>query len=281
MTRRLLLLLALFSQVLLAACQPVAETFDLPLTSTSAAAPTLAATADPDRPPTGLTIVAVPQPTRLAPTRTPQPVSGAARVVVQGRIFDAGEGAAHRLSDATVAWQFAAADRQQDNGRLTASSSGLYRLELWLRPSDELFITTQAPGYLASTTRVQSRQLRTFSTQLDFALVKEGAPAPTVPGALGTLHLSGIVYNVARGLKAPVAQATVRVNNNSIVQPATLEMTSNLSGTFALALDLHETDQVNFTITAPGYLTTTLKRSATELARNPNLLIGLRLAPQK
>lgn len=283
MARRLGLILALLCLIFNAACQPITvSSVSVPGTVLSTEVPSATPTPDRTRPPTGLTIVAIPQPTAPQPTRTSRPIRGATRVIVQGRIFDATEGMNPLPSDVMLTWQYAAADRQYDNGRLTVPADGLYRLELNLRPTDELFITAQAPGYLPSTTRLQARQLPAFGARLDFALVSESAPAPTVPGALGTIQLNGIVYNVARGLKAPVDGASIIVINHSVVQPATpLEMTSNISGTFTGTLALHATDQLNFTITAQGYLTTTLKKTATELARNPRLSIGLRPAPQK
>jgi hypothetical protein len=295
MNRRLWMILALFCLTFSVACQPI-TTSPAPLSSTALPAYLPSPTLDHTRPPTGLTIVAIPQSTQRAPAKqaptqrastagavmpsyTPRPVRGAARAVVQGRVFDVAQGTAHRWDGALLAWQFAAADRQQDNGRMVVPANGLYRLELYLRPTDELFITVQAPGYLPSTTRLQSNQLRAWGTQLDFALVGENGPAPTVPGALGTIQVNGIVYNVARGLKTPVDGASIVVVNHSIVLPGTpLEITSNVSGSFTATLALHTTDQVHFAVTARGYLTTTLKKTATELARNPRLLVGLRPA---
>ena len=278
MLRRLWLISALLCLVFSAACQP-ATVSPLPPPIPSL----FTATPDRTRPPTGLTIVAIPQPTQTpepAPTRTPRPIRGAARVAVSGRIFDAARDT-RPLDGLTLTWQYTAADRQQDNERLAVPADGLYQLELYLRPTDELFITAQAPGYVPSTTRLQSKQLPAFGARLDFGLVSEGAPAPTVPGALGAIQLSGIVYNAARGPKAPLDGAFIIVVNHSVVQPGTpLEVTANVSGTFTATLALHTTDQVHFTVTAQGYVTTTLKKTATELARSPRLLIGLRPAPK-
>jgi hypothetical protein len=89
------------------------------------------------------------------------------------------------------------------------------------------------------------------------------------------------VYNSARGLKDPITAANVMIVNRSIVQPETqLETTTSLTGTFVLPVALHTTDQIEVTITASGYQTATLTRSAAELANKPLLSIGLKPAPK-
>ena len=121
-----------------------------------------------------------------------------------------------------------------------------------------------------------------YGSRLDFGLVTTEGPAPTLPGALGTIQLSGIVYNSARGLKDPIADARVTIVNRSVVRPRTqFETASSITGTFVMPVALHTTDQIDVTITANGYLTATLTRSAKDLAKTPQLSIGLKPAPKQ
>ncbi len=213
--------------------------------------------------------------TNSAPATTPNP----AAVIVQGRVFDAGSG--QRLNDATIKWQFAAPDRQQYNGRLQVPADGLYRLELPVRSDDEVIITADAPGYLSSMARLIGAQLNRYGSRLNFGLVKADGPVPTLPGALGTIQLSGIVYNSARGLKDPIANARVTIRNRSMVQPETQVVAiTSITGTFAIPLALHTTDQIDLTISAGNYLTATLTKSANDLAKKPQLAIGLKPVPR-
>ena len=200
-------------------------------------------------------------------------------LLVQGRIFDAASG--QRLSNAAVEWQFLATDRQQYNGQLRVPADGLYRLPLSACSEDEVLITARAPGYLPSNARLHCNQLNPYGSRLNFGLVKTNGPVPTVPGTLGTIQLNGIVYNSARGLTDPIANARITVVNRSVVQPESqIETTTGLTGTFAIPMVLHSTDQIDVTIAASGYLTTTLSRKAAELARQPQLSIGLMPAPK-
>jgi hypothetical protein len=204
----------------------------------------------------------------------------ATALIVQGRVYDAGQG--QRLNNATIEWQFLALDWQQYNGQLQVPSDGLYRLELLARSADEVMITARAPGYLPSMARLHGNQLSRYGSRLNFGLVTADGPAPTLPGALGTIQLSGIVYNSARGLKDPIADAHVIVVNRSVVRPeTTFEAATSLTGTFHIPTRLHVTDQIDVTITASGYLTATLTRSAKELAKKPQLSIGLKPAPKQ
>jgi hypothetical protein len=201
-------------------------------------------------------------------------------LIVQGRVFDAGSG--QRLSDATIEWQFLALDWQQHNGQLQVPADGLYRVELSARSDDEVIITARAPGYLSSMARLLGKQLNPFGSRLNFGLVKQDGPSPTLPGGLGTIQLSGIVYNSARGLKDPIAEARVIVVNRSVVRPETqLETTTSVTGTFAMPVRLHVTDQIDVTITASGYQTATLTKAAKDLAKKPQLSIGLKPAPKQ
>lgn len=277
MCRRLpLILVIIFGLAVNTACTPA--TSPVVISPTTLPLPTATPTAPPHTP-TGITIVAVAQPTQrpTAVTSTPRP--GSTRIVLQGKVLDTTQ---HPLAQAIVDWQYAASDRQRENGRLPVSTDGLFRLELSLRPTDELFITAHASGYLPSTARLQGHQLKPAGARLDFHLVADNDPVPTVPGALGTIQLHGIVYNSARGLKVPVVEATLIVVNSSMVQSGMAhEVTTSISGTFTLPLALHSTDQLKITISAAGFVTGTLKKSAQELAQNPQLLIGLRPAPKK
>jgi hypothetical protein len=128
---------------------------------------------------------------------------------------------------------------------------------------------------------VKASQLGEFGTRLNFGLIRVDSPALMVPGSLGAVELSGIVYNVARGLQAPIEHAVITIKKNSVVEPATrIDLLSTASGTFSTTLELHATDQVELIIGASGYLTTTLTRSGKDLAKNPRLNIGLQPAPK-
>ncbi len=237
--------------------------------------------------PTGITIVAVTRGVPTAtPTCTPAPAGATKTMVLQGDIYDAGLGLDHRLSQATLEWQFVAADWQTYNGQITVPTNGRYRLPLPVRPAartgvgDEVIITAHAPGYWPSTAHIYTNQLNAYGSHLNFGLVSNSGPGPTLPGDLGTIQLHGIVYNVARGTRSPIANATVWIVNNSVVQPDTqLEATTDLSGTFTIPLGLHTTDRLDFTIAAAGYLTSTFSQQAQDLTSGKPLTIGLRPAP--
>ncbi len=199
-------------------------------------------------------------------------------VILQGRVYDVEQG--RQLTDAAIEWQFLALGWQRYNGRLQVSGDGLYRLLLPIRDEDEVIITASAPGYLPSIARLMGKQLNRYGSHLNFGLVKANGPVPTLPGALGTIQLSGTVYNSARGLTVPIANARVLIVIQSLVEPETpLEATTNITGTFAIPLALHSTDQLAVTIAASGYQTVTLTKSAMELAQKPQLSIGLISAP--
>jgi len=265
------LLLAACTQTTVFATEPrVAST---PVNVTPTAKPHL---------PSGITIVAVANASSPAtPTGKPSVTATPDSVILQGRVYDAGAGFEHRLSQVTLEWQFIASDRQQHNGRLQVPDDGLYRLALPIRAKDEVIITARAPGFLPSTAHIYGNQLSAYGSLLNFGLVSASGAALTLPGDLGTIQLRGIVYNAARGVKNPIEQAAITIVNNSVVQPSSrIDVTTNLSGTFDLALGLHTTDRLEFTITAAGYLTGTLSKNAKDLAKNPRLSIGLRPAPE-
>ncbi len=204
--------------------------------------------------------------------------AGSNAVLVQGRVYDAGRG--QRLNNAALEWQFLSPDWQQYNGQLQVPADGLYRLQLPVRGEDEVIITARAPGYQPSMARLLGRQLSLYGSRLNFGLVAANGPAPTLPGALGIIQLGGIVYNLAHGPRDPIANARVTLVDRSLVQPeAQLDATTSVTGTFLIPVALHTTDQIDMKITASGYQTVTLTRSAVELARKPQLSIGLQPAP--
>jgi hypothetical protein len=245
-----------------------------------AAHPTDQAISSVTRTPSGIFIT-----TSVPPTETPVGAAIATSerapgaVILQGRVYDAARG--QRLNNATLEWQFLTLDWQQHNGQLQVPGDGLYRVELPIRGEDEVIITARAPGYLPSMARLHGSQLSRYGSRLNFGLVKADGPAPTLPGALGTIQLRGIVYNLARGLTDPIANARILIVNRSVVQPeAQLEATTSLTGTFLILVVLHTTDQLDVTITANGYQTATLTTSAKDLAQKPQLSIGLKPAPK-
>jgi hypothetical protein len=247
----------------------------------AAARPLAQASPEVTRTPSGIFIS-----TSVRPTETPASAailttgSAATGMIVQGRVFDAARG--QRLSNATIEWQFLALDWQQHNGQLQVPGDGLYRLQLNIRSEDEVIIIARAPGYLPSMARLLGKQLNQYGSRLNFGLVTADGPAPTLPGALGTIQLRGIVYNSARGLKDPIANARVLIVNRSVVRPqAQFDTTTSITGTFLVPVALHTTDQIDFTITASDYQTATLTRSARELAKNPQVSIGLKPAPKQ
>jgi hypothetical protein len=276
--RVLFAVLIAFGSLSLSACKDSSLTAG---SGSGAARPTDQATPAVTRTPSGIFIT-----TSAPPTETPvgaaiatlERTSGA--VILQGRIYDAARG--QRLNNATLAWQFLALDWQQHNGQLQIPGDGFYRVELPVRGEDEVIITARAPGYLPSMARLHGNQLSRYGSRLNFGLVKADGPAPTLPGALGTIQLRGIVYNLARGLNDPIANARILIVNRSVVQPeAQLEATTSLTGTFVVPVALHTTDQIDVTITANGYQTATLTTSAKDLAQKPQLSIGLKPAPKQ
>jgi hypothetical protein len=198
-------------------------------------------------------------------------------VIVQGRVYEAGHG--QRLNDVTLEWQFLSPDWQSYNGQLQVPTDGRYRLQLPIRSEDEVIITAHAPGYLPSTARLLGRQLNPDGSRLNFALVTADGPVPTLPGALGIIQLSGIVYNLAHGLRDPIADARVTIVDRSLVKPeAQITAATSITGSFVMPVALHTTDQIDVTISANGYQTVTLTSRAIDLAAKPQLAIGLRPA---
>ncbi len=213
------------------------------------------------------------------PTVSPTLPPGAARITLRGKIYDAVRGSEQPLTNASLEWQFTALDWQTHNGQL-AVSNGSYQLPLIMRPNDGLFITARAPGYMPDTARVQAAQLEQPGASLNFALIRADEPLPTVPGSLGAVKLSGIVYNSAHGLAAPIDNAAITLVNDSVVeQVRRVQAFSTSTGAFSVTLDLHSTDWIEVTIAANGYLSTTFARSGRDLAQNPRFIIGLRPAP--
>jgi hypothetical protein len=284
--RVLLVGLIALASVLLAACERSASISAASAATPTAPAPTPIEPAGPrvTRTPSGIfvsTSVPVTEASATTPATANTPTPASTALIVQGRVYDAGSG--QRLSSATVEWQFLAVDWQQHNGQVQVPADGLYRLELPARQADEVIITAHAPGYLSSMARLLGKQLNPYGSRLNFGLVKSGGgPAPTLPGALGMIQLSGIVYNSAHGLKDPIADARVIIVNHSVVQPMTkIEAATSVTGTFVAPLALHTTDQIEVTISASGYQTTTLTRSAKDLAKKPQWSIGLKPVPKQ
>jgi len=272
---RLNFFLFVLSSLLLAACTQTTAFATEPRAIASQVAVTQPAKS---RTPSGITIVTL---ATVTPLATATATAAPNQAILQGRVYDAGAGFEHRISHVTLEWQFFAPDWQQYNGRLQVPDDGLYRLRLPIRASDEVIITAHAPGYLPSTAHIYGNQLSAYGSRLNFGLISDSGAAPTLPGDLGIIQLHGIVYNAARGVKSPIAQAAVIIVNNSIVQPFTqINVTTNLSGTFDLTLELHTTDRLDFTVAAAGYLTGTLSKNAKDLAKDPQLSISLRPAPK-
>ncbi len=230
------------------------------------------------RTPSGIFYSTSIRPTTMAVVATVAAGDDVNAVIVQGRVYDAGQG--QRMNDATLEWQFLSPDWQRYDGQLRVPTDGLFRLQLPIRSEDEVIITARAPGYLPSTARLLGRQLNRYGSHLNFGLVKADGPVPTLPGALGTIQLSGIVYNSARGLRDPIANACVTIFDRSLVSPETqVTTTTSITGSFVMPVALHRTDLLDVTISASGYQTATLTRSATDLAAMPQLAIGLKAAP--
>ena len=228
--------------------------------------------------PSGIYVSTSVRPTATAAVSVATASPDTTAYLVQGRVYDAEAG--QRLNNATLEWQFLSQDWQRYNGQLQIPDDGLYRLLLPIREADEVIITARVSGYLPGTARLQGKQLSRYGSRLNFGLIKADGPVPTVPGTLGTVQVSGIVYDAARGFKDPIANARITIVDRSLVQPETqIEATTSLTGTFDIPVALHSTDQLDVTITASGYQTVTLTKRATELARTPQLLIGLRPAP--
>ena len=230
------------------------------------------------RTPSGIFISTSERPTIMPAVTAATSEAISTGVVVLGRVYDAGRG--QRLNNATIQWQFLAPDRQQYDGQLQVPPDGFYHLLLPIHAGDEIIITARAPGYLPSMARLLGKQLNPYGSRLNFGLVKPDGPVPTLPGALGTIQLSGIVYNSAHGLSDPIANAQVTIVDRSLVEPETqIGATTGTTGTFVIPVALHATDQLAVTIAASGYQTVTLAKSATELAGKPQLLIGMIPAP--
>ena len=227
-----------------------------------------------------MTIVTVNAPGATpAPASTP-PSPEISSVILNGRVYDAGLGPYRRLSDATIEWQFTAPDWQAYNGQLHVPADGLYRLQLPVRADDNLIITARAPGFLPSTAHLRGEQLSVYGSRLNFGLVGANGPAPTLPADLGAVSLHGSVYNSARGVQAPIVNATVTIVNTSVVQPTTIvNLKTDDSGTFSVTLELHTADEVELTISAGNFVTGTLTRDAQDLLKSPPMAIGLQPVP--
>ncbi len=232
------------------------------------------------RTPSGIFISTSEHPTIIPAVTVATSEVNSTGMIVLGRVYDAVRG--QRLNNATIQWQFLSPDQQPYDGQLQVPDDGFYRLLLPIHAEDEIIITARAPGYLPSMARLQGKQLNPYGSRLDFGLVKPDGPLPTLPGALGIIQLTGIVYNSAHGLNDPIANAQVTIVDQSLVEPETqILATTGTTGTFAIPVALHATDQLAVTIAASGYETVTLAKSASDLARKPQLLIGMMPAPKQ
>ena len=225
------------------------------------------------------TISAIEPTATIAPTPTDLFTANFAHTVLTGTIYDVARGINTGLSQAQIEWHFAAPELREFDGRTTASSDGHYLLRFHLRPTDEVALTVSAPGYLPRQVRLHGAEISQYGSHLDFGLITANEPAPTLPGDLGTVDVRGIVYNASRGVKAGIAAATVRIEDQSVVRPDTeVQVTTSVSGTFTAPLMLHTTDEIKITITANGFISTTLTRRANDLINRSPLLIALRPA---
>ncbi len=216
-------------------------------------------------------------PTTEPPTATSDPFANYPRYTLTGVIYDAGRGITTTLTGASVEWHFGVSRLQRFDGNVDASHVGRYQLPIRMLTSDEIAITARAPGYIASTIRLHGSEIGQYGPRLDFGLFKANQALPTMPGDLGVVELRGIVYNAARGVRAPIGAARVRIVDDSVVRPdSKIDVTTTVSGTFNLALQLHTTDRLELTIQADGFISTTLTRRAKDLINQPPLLIALK-----
>lgn len=225
------------------------------------------------------TIIALDPTATIAPTPTDLFTANFAHTILTGTIYDVTRGINSGLSQAQIEWHFAAPELREFDGRTTASSDGHYLLRFHLRPTDEVALTVSAPGYLPRQVRLHGAEISPYGSHLDFGLITANEPAPTLPGDLGMVDVNGIVYNASRGVKAPIPNATVVIVDNSVVRPdSEVQVTTTVSGTFTAPLVLHATDQIELTVTADGFTTTTITRLAKDLIKQ-QVSIGLRPLP--
>lgn len=266
-------LLIALSGALMAACRP-----EIPLSAglhTPTPRPILSLTA----PVTPRAVPVESTATPLVLTPTPE-LTGLHTYQLQGVFYDAAVDADVRLLDARLSWQFAATELQAFNGEMTADDSGMYQVALHMRPDDEVSLTAVAPGYQPSTVWLRGTEINTETVRLNFGLYHTARMAPTVPGDLGIVEVRGIVYNATRGPNAGIAAARISVAHATVVRPAVqLDVTTSPSGTFTIPLELHASDQLDFTIGADGFITTTVSRRASEVIDQPQLQIALQPAP--
>lgn len=200
--------------------------------------------------------------------------------VLYGVVYDAAADADARLIDARLTWHFAARVLQSFDGEMPVDENGAYRLPLSMRPEDEIAITAFAPGYQPSSIRLRGSKIGQGGAQLNFGLYYAARSVPTMPGDLGIVEVRGIVYNAARGVQAGIDRARLTITHSTVVRPAApIDVTTSPSGTFAIPIELHTSDQLDFTIGADGFITTTVSRRANDLIEQPQLQIALQPAP--
>lgn len=227
-----------------------------------------------------------PTPT-VVPTATPTPTPRPTRVpdgrteryVLTGLIYDAAAGTDTGLHTATIEWRYLGVAPPAADGQRAADATGAYRLVLDLAPGDEIALTVRAPGYAPSSVRLKASLFTNYRARLNFSLNRLDAP-PTVPGDLGLVEVRGLVYNAARGQRAPIEAAAVYIVQHSMVRAsAQLTLTTSPTGTFAAPVTCHTADRLEFIISAPGFVTATVSRRASDLAEQPQLLIALQPLP--
>jgi hypothetical protein len=93
-------------------------------------------------------------------------------------------------------------------------------------------------------------------------------PSPTLAltGDLGVREVYGIVYDAARGLGTPIAQASVRYRQTSPPEAqASGAVMTDAEGQYRFALFVRDTDVVSLRVEAPGYLPTDSLQSGLDL----------------
>jgi hypothetical protein len=233
-------------------------------------------TARPSSVPTIAVSIAPPLVITLTPLQTFVFTNEFTAYTLSGTIYDASAGLAADLPQARLSWHFAAPDLQQFNGQTTADANGIYRFPIRVRLKDDVLLTASASGYLPTTVRLSVGEIVQYGARLDFGLVKANGRWPTVPGDLGTLSVTGIVYDAYRGQLSPIGSAVVTITLISIVHPqSVIVLITPADGSFNTTLLMHSTDQINVAASANSYTEATRIYAATTLTQSLPLLIAL------
>ena len=195
---------------------------------------------------------------------------------LNGLIYDSALGTAHAIGNAYIECHFIGADLQQFNRYTQAGIDGLYRLSIRVRPGDGLVVVASAPGYSSSSVRLHGAEIGQYGSRLDFGLVNARSSLPTLPGDLGSVVIMGSVYDVSKGKGSAIAGAEVSIIDLSVVRPQTeVDLVTDANGVFTATLLMHNTDQIQISVAASGYLTNTLARRAKDLVGSALLSIAL------